>query len=183
MRYIHKYFALLAAIVAMTFATANAQSLSDGGTRQSIERQVEKKILRLPRYEVFDHIGYNVNGDTVTLYGKVLNAINKSDAEHSVKKIAGVCTVVNNIEVLPPSGFDDSIRQNLYYRIANWGSLSRYLWPVNPSVRLIVDRGQISLEGYVSRKGDYDAMNVLAHGVPGAFAVTNNLRVDSERAQ
>lgn len=183
MKNIHKFFALFLAITALSLATVNAQSFSDSGTKQSIGRQVEKKILRLPRYEVFDHIGYSVQGDTVTLYGKVLNAINKSDAEASVKRIPGITSVVNNIEVLPPSGFDDSIRTALYRRISNWGSLSRYLWTVNPSVRLIVDRGRVSLEGFVANKGDYDAMNVVAHGVPGAFEVTNNLKIDSEKSR
>jgi osmotically-inducible protein OsmY len=53
---------------------------------------------------------------------------------------------------------------------------------VNPSVRLIVDRGNVSLEGYVANRGDYNTMNVLAHGVPGVFSVTNNLVIDNDRA-
>jgi osmotically-inducible protein OsmY len=171
------------AVVAVTAAAASAQSFSDSGTKQSIERQVEKKILQLPRYEVFDHIGYTVQGDTVTLTGKVRNAINRSDAEAAVRRIPGVTNVVNNIEALPPSGFDDSIRTGLYRRISDWGGLSRYLWTVNPSVRLIVDRGHVSLEGFVANKGDYDAMYAVARGVPGTFEVTNNLRIDRERAQ
>jgi hyperosmotically inducible periplasmic protein len=183
MKNVYKYFALFAAIIAFSFATVNAQSFSDSGTKQSIERQVEKKILRLPRYEVFDHIGYSVDGDTVTLYGKVLNGVNKNDAAAAVRRIPGVGNVVNNIEILPPSPFDDSIRTSLYRKVANWGGLSRYLWPINPSVRLIVDGGRINLEGYVSRKGDLDAFYAVARTVPGAFTVTNNLKIDRERAQ
>lgn len=136
----------------------------------------------LPRYEVFDHIGYKVEGSTVTLYGKVINGINKSDARNRVAKIPGVSEVVDNIELLPPGRFDNVIRRNLYRSLANTGGLSRYLWPTNPSVRLVVDRGHITLEGFVANQGDYNTMNIIAKSVPGTFSVTNNLVINNERA-
>lgn len=178
MRSLKHFLILTLAVLFISFGSANAQSFS----QRSIEQQVNHKILKLPYYEVFDHISYQVNGDTVTLSGKVRNATNKKSAERSVKDIPGVARVVNNIEVLPVGGFDESIRHSLYRKLSNTGSLSRYLWTVNPSVRLIVDRGNISLEGYVANKGDYNTMNIVAHGVPGAFSVTNNLKIDSGRA-
>ncbi|MEO6334338.1 MAG: BON domain-containing protein, partial [Pyrinomonadaceae bacterium] len=113
--------------------------------------------------------------------GKVRNGVNKKDAERSVARIPGVNHVVNNIEVLPLGSFDDSIRVRLYQTLAGSGALSRYMWPNSPSVRLIVDGGNVSLEGYVSNRGDYNTMNILAHGVSGVFSVTNNLIIDKER--
>lgn len=181
MKIFRNFIALVLAVVAFSFVSVNAQ-VSVTGTAQSIERQVQKKILRLPYYEVFDYIGFNVNGDTVTLVGKVRNARNRKDAEAYVRDVPGVRNVVNNIEVLPLGSFDDSIRVNLYRTLAQSGGLSRYLWTVNPSVRLVVDRGNVSLEGYVANRGDYNTMNVLAHGVSGVFSVTNNLVIDNERA-
>ena len=180
MRLFRSFIALSLAIVALSFVSVNAQGLS--GSRP-IEEQVRKKILKLPRYEVFDSIGYRVNGSTVTLFGKVRNAVNKSDAERSVKKIPGVSQVVNEIEVLPLGGFDESIRARLYRDLSVTGGLSRYLWPTNPAVRLIVDRGHVSLEGFVANRGDYNTMNILAHGVSGVFSVTNNLKIDRDRSQ
>jgi osmotically-inducible protein OsmY len=64
----------------------------------------------------------------------------------------------------------------------NTGGLSRYLWPVNPSIRIIVDRGHITLEGYVSNQTDANLANIAASTTPGSFSVTNNLVVDKERA-
>jgi hyperosmotically inducible protein len=179
MKSLKSYIALGLAILSLSFASVNAQSSS----ARSIEDQVYKKILKLPRYEVFDHIAFKVDGGTVTLYGKVRNAINKSGAENSVERIPGVTNVVNNIEVLPLGSFDDSIRRNLYNQLSRTGALSRYLWTVNPSVRLIVDGGHISLEGYVANRGDYNMMNMVARGVPGAFSVANNLVINSERVR
>jgi len=170
------------AILAFSFTSVSAQSFTDAKTGRTIEQNVRRQILRMPRYEVFDHIGYKVDGSTVTLYGKVRNAINKSEAENRVEDIPGVTRVVNNIEILPVGSFDESIRRNLYVRLSNSGGLSRYLWTVNPSVRLIVDRGHVTLEGFVANEGDYNTMNIIARGVSGVFSVTNNLIVDRERA-
>ena len=183
MKVFRNFIVLSLAIISLSVISVSAQSLTASGSNRAIEDQVRKKILKLPRYEVFDSIGYRVNGDTVTLYGKVRNAINKSDAGRSVKKIAGVNRVINEIEVLPLGSFDDSIRVRLYQTLSRSGGLSRYLWPVNPSVRLIVDRGHVELEGFVASRGDYNTMNVLANGVSGVFRVKNNLVVDSERVR
>ena len=119
----------------------------------------------------------------VTLTGKVHNAINKNDAEGYVKRIPGVTRVINNIELLPIGGFDDSIRRDLYAAIHNWGGLSRYLWTVNPDVRLIVERGHVTLEGSVYNETDRNSMNIVARSVPNVFSVTNNLRVRSDDAR
>lgn len=174
--------ALAVAIIAFSFTAVSAQSFSDIKSGRTIEQNIQRQILRMPRYEVFDFIAFKVDGSTVTLYGKVRNGINKSDAKNRVKDIPGVTNVINNIEILPPGSFDDSIRRNLYRTLARSGGLSRYLWTVNPSVRLVVDRGHVTLEGFVANKGDYNSMNILANGVPGVFSVTNNLVIDNGRA-
>jgi osmotically-inducible protein OsmY len=184
MKLFGKFIVLGMAIMALSFVSVDAQNFSASGSNRAMEDQVRKKILMLPRSEVFDSIGYKVDGNTVTLYGKVRNAVNRGDAARSVKKIPGVTTVINNIEVLPVGSFDDSIRVRLYRALTRHGGLSRYFWPTtNPSVRLVVERGHVSLEGFVATRGDYNAMNVVAHGVSGAFSVTNNLIVDSERVR
>jgi hyperosmotically inducible periplasmic protein len=183
MRLFRNYSILGLAIIALSFVSINAQSFSSSGSNRAVEDKVRKSILKLPQYEVFDWITFRVNGDTVTLSGKVRNAINKSDAENRVERIPGVSRVVNEIEVLPLGSFDESARVRLYETLSRSGGLSRYLWTVNPSVRLIVDRGHVTLEGFVMNRGDYNAMNVLAKSVSGVFSVTNNLVIDSERVR
>ena len=169
------------ALISFSFVGINAQSISPASLE--IAKKVEKSIKKLPRYEVFDHIDFTVDGTVVTLTGKVRNAINKSDAEGYVKKIGGVTGVINNIEILPVGGFDERLRRDLYATLSNWGGLSRYLWTVNPDVRLIVERGHIILEGNVYNRGDYNQMNIVARSVPGSFSVTNNLTVGSTDAR
>lgn len=159
--------------VAFFAAGVNAQT-----PQTALERQVFKKINGLPFYGVFDHIAFQVDGTTVTLTGKVASLGTSRDAERAVKRIPGVDLVVNEIDNLPLSGFDDSIRRQVVRSFArDGGSLYRYIQEPNPSVRIIVENGRITLEGFVSNKGDSNLANVLANGVSGVFKVTNNLVV------
>lgn len=156
----------------------------DNLVNQAIERRVFKQILRLPYYGVFDYIGFQVDGGKVILNGKVARSRNRRDAEYAVKRIAGVDEVVNNIEVLPLSNFDDSIRIRLLRTyVRRGGGIFRYLQEPNPSVRLIVDRGHITLVGYVANRGDYNLMNILANGVTDVFSVKNNLIIEKEQVR
>jgi hypothetical protein len=180
MRIFGSYVSLLLAFFVFSAFEAGAQNTTTDQATTVIGQQVHKKILRLPYYEVFDHIGFSVDGDTVTLFGQVRNGVNKSDAEGNIKRIPGVSKVINKIEILPPSRFDDVVRRNLYASLSNTGGLSGYLWPVNPPVRLLVRNGHITLEGTVRNRGDYDTMNILANGIPGTFSVTNNLKIGSD---
>lgn len=178
MKLFSKKIVLLAAVLAVSFIGANAQSNSTDSRPLSV--QIEKKLANMPYYEVFDYISFDIQGSTVYLNGKVLNGMNKSMAENIVKDLSGVEKVVNNIEILPASGLDNSIRRELLRSVSTHG-LTRYVSSIRPSVRIIVDGGRISLEGYVANQSDSDLMNMLANGASGAFGVTNNLVVNKEK--
>ena len=145
-----------------------------------LARQVRHELVTLPYYGVFDNLAYNINGGTVTLYGQVVRPTTKSSAEKRVSKLAGVSRVVNNIKVLPLSGFDDNIRAATYRSLARTGGLYRYLQGANPSIHIVVDRGHVTLEGVVANGGDRTLANMAARSVSGTFGVTNNLRVEGE---
>ncbi len=183
MTYIKKLFVFTIAI--LSFSTINVQAQRYANDRnvspQSIERKVFKELISLNRYGVFDNLKYKVDGNIVTLFGKVVQPITKRDAERATQRIKGVGSVINNIEVLPLSSFDDSIRLQTLRTLSNdGGSLYRYFLGNNPSVRIIVDNGHVELEGYVANRGDYNLMNILANGVSGVFSVRNNLVVEKE---
>jgi hyperosmotically inducible protein len=145
-----------------------------------LAKRVRHELVMLPYYGVFDNLAYRINGGSVELFGQVVRPSTRSSAERVVKRIPGVTNVVNNIKVLPLSGFDDELRVATYRSIANMGGLHRYLRGVNPSLHIVVDRGHVTLEGVVSRKGDRDLAYMAARRVFGAFSVTNNLRLDGE---
>ncbi len=185
MKIFSSFITLIFAIFAFSFVDVNAQSFSGRGnvSVNSIERQVFKKIIGLPYYGVFDHIAFEVKGNTVILQGKVISLGTRKSAERAVKRIPGVQRVVNNIENLPLSSFDNSIRQRIVREFVNSAGLYPYIREPNPSVRIIVDGGRVALEGYVSNRGTANLMNILANGVPGVFKVENNLVIENNRAR
>lgn len=155
---------------------SNEQSLST----EQIYKKVRRELVTLPYYGVWDNLAYKIEGSTVTLYGQVVRPSTRTDAERRVKRIKGIEHVVNNIEVLPLSSFDNSLRVRTYRALVRMGGLYRYMMGANPSIHIIVNRGQVSLEGVVSNKGDKQLAYMAARGVSGAFSVTNNLRIEGQ---
>jgi hyperosmotically inducible periplasmic protein len=114
----------------------------------------------------------------VTLYGQVVRPSTRKDAERRVAKIEGVERVINRIEVLPLSPFDDRIRVRALRTIARLGGLSRYFQGVNPAIHIIVNRGHVTLEGVVSNRTDSQLAYIAVRQVPEVFSVTNNLLIE-----
>ena len=183
---LNRVFALFAAVVlASSVAVAvPADQMSERAAFEQLAKKVRKELVTLPWYGVFDNLAYEINGSTVTLSGQVVQPSTRKDAERRVRRLKGVERVVNNIEVLPLSGFDDTIRANTYRALFGWNSpLFRYGRGVNPSIHIVVNNGHVTLEGVVANEGDRRLAYLLANGVPGVFSVTNNLRNENARAR
>lgn len=156
-----------------------SQNQNEPKTEKQIVREVHHVLVMLPYYSVFDNLAYKVEGDSVTLEGQVVRPTLKSDAGAVVKSVAGVSTVVNNIEVLPLSPMDDQLRRALYRSIYGDAVLSRYGYAAVPSIHIIVKNGNVTLEGVVDNESDKNMANLRASQVPNVFSVKNNLRVVS----
>jgi hyperosmotically inducible protein len=142
-----------------------------------IERQVHKELVTLPFYSVFDNFQFQVEGDTVTLLGHVTRPTLKKGAERAVMQIEGVAQVDNQIMVLPVSSNDDRIRTATFRAIYYHPMLTRYAIQAIPPIHIIVENGDVTLEGAVGSEGEKNAAGIQASGVAGSFSITNNLRV------
>jgi hyperosmotically inducible protein len=145
--------------------------------REKLIKEVRHQLVMLPYYSVFDNLAYKVEGDKVTLFGQVTRPSLKSDAEAAVKSIEGVASVVNNIEVLPVSPMDDQTRSAVYRAIYGDAALSRYAIQAVPPIHIIVNNGNVTLEGAVGSESDRNLANLRASQVPNVFSVKNNLIV------
>ena len=174
----NKILALAVAFFIATSAALAATSPKNNDAQYGTEREIRKELVKLPYYGVFDNLAFKLDGDTVTLFGQVVRPSTRKDAERRVAKIEGVERVINRIEVLPLSSFDDSIRVRTYRAVFRSGGLYRYAQGTNPSVHIIVKNGHVTLEGVVANEGDRNLANIAARGVSGVFSVTNNLRVE-----
>src|SRR4029079_1627800 len=102
------------------------------------------------------------------------------DAESAIKHIEGVGQVESQIEVLPLSNFDDQIRVRTARAIYGYPALSRYALGTHPPIHIVVKNGNVTLAGVVANSMDRDLAFLRANGIPGAFSVTNELRVDGK---
>jgi hyperosmotically inducible periplasmic protein len=146
--------------------------------RERLEREVRHELVMLPYYSVFDNLAFKVDGDRVELLGQVSRPTLKPDAERVVKRIEGVESVTNNIEVLPTSPNDDRIRRAVYRAIYGNSALQLYSVRSVPPIHIIVKNGRVTLEGVVAKEMDKNIANIQANSVSGVFSVTNNLRVE-----
>ena len=171
-----------------------------------IVQQVRSKLLGLPNYGVFDALHFAIKGRTVVLEGYASRPVLKSDAENTVKRIEGVQTVENQIQVLPLSPNDDGIRSSVYRRIYSQPALQKYAgsrmgFGRFPSVarmaggitqdpptgyhaiHIIVNNGNVILMGAVNSEGDATMAGMQANMAPGAFSVDNDLVVAGKPAK
>ena len=72
---------------------------------------------------------------------------------------------------------DDQLRRALYRSIYGFPVLEKYAMGVHKPIRIIVNNGNVTLEGVVDNQADKDAAGIRARTVPNVFNVTNNLRV------
>ena len=160
-------------------STQNAPLSQKGIDR--IVKEVHHELVMLPFYGVFDNLAYKVSPDgTVTLLGQVSRPTLKSDAENVVKRIEGVERVDNQLKVLPVSPNDDRIRRAVYRAIYGNEVLSQYALRAVPPIHIVVENGNVTLEGVVARQMDKQIAEMQAKSVPGVFSVTDNLRVEEE---
>jgi hyperosmotically inducible protein len=177
---------LMAAVLALPVGLAAADKkghldpyVQGPADEAGLTQEVRHRLVMLPRFGVFDDIGFNVAaGGTVTLEGQVAQPILKDDAGNVVRRIEGVTNVVNNIEVLPLSPNDDRIRRDVFRAIYGDSSLGmKYGYSALPSIHIIVKNGNVRLEGVVDNEFDRTIAGTRANGVPGAFKVVNDLKI------
>lgn len=165
-----------------------------------VAREVRKQIVTVPQYGVFDSIHFALRGNTVILRGEASRPILKSAVENAVKRIEGVQSVDNEIQVLPLSPNDDRIRAAVYASIYRYSMLQRYTSnrggprggrsvaraaggitndpPIGyHAIHIIVKNGNVTLTGVVDSDADLAIAEMRANSVPGVFSVDNDLQV------
>jgi hyperosmotically inducible protein len=157
------------------YAPLNVSNLSTFG-ENLIESEVHRELLELPFFGVFDHLAFAADGGTVVLHGQVLNPRLKGDAETVVANLAGVGRVVNMITFLPDSPADNRIRLAVFGAIYGHPSMSIYRTVGGGgAIHIVVQGGNVSLEGQVGSKADARKAAELARALPGVTGVTNHL--------
>jgi len=163
------------ALVMLVGSTAFAQERKDLQVFQDISDQVN----RYTRFTIFDNIEASVNQGRVELSGWVTMPFKKDDIERRVRKVDGVTSLSNRIEVLPVSQFDDELRFRIARAIYGNSSFWHYAAMANPPIHIVVNRGRVTLTGVVQSNVERMLARSLATGF-GSFEVKNELKTDEE---
>ena len=182
---------LFAALVPLPARASGAPSFPDSrqnasraqrqyDTEVALVKEVRHVLVMQPFYTVFDNLEFKVNGEEVTLMGQVVNPALKPDAGASVKKIEGVTSVKNEIQVLPPAPGDNRIRLAMYRAIYYAPGFEKYRIQAVPPIHIIVDLGHVTLVGVVANQMDKTVAITRANSVPGTVGkITDHLRVEN----
>jgi hyperosmotically inducible protein len=153
------------------------ETVPDGQLQQKLAKKLAYD--RVGYYDnTFNYLALDVKDGVVTLNGDTVSDVAKDSALAILTRTPGVKDVVNDVTVLPVSGFDDSIRARTARAIYRDSVLGRYASdPVHP-IRIVVDNGHVTLYGTVQSAMDKTIAGMRASSVPGAFSVENKLVVD-----
>jgi len=130
----------------------------------------------------FNAITVNVKHGVVTLGGDAATYPAANDAVALATNMAGVKEVVNEINVLPTSIFDDNLRVRTYRAIYRDPVLSKYAMDPQRPIRIIVNGGHIGLFGEVDSQMDKTIAYMRASQVFGGFSVENHLTLPNQTA-
>ncbi len=192
---------LLTLAAPRSFSQGSQAKQQDSTPVLRMAEAIRKQLVTLPQYSVFDDLHFAIKGSTVILRGEASRPTLKSAAENVVKKVEGVQTVENEIEILPLSPNDDRIRAAVYYNIYSHPAMLRYTANRGPqflsltrrtmgitqdppigwhAIHIIVKNGNVTLKGAVLNSGDAAIAGMRANTTPGVFSVDNDLVVANQ---
>jgi osmotically-inducible protein OsmY len=149
-------------------------------TDADLEKDVRKAILRSPNYGVFDSVGVTIEDGVVLIQGSVRMGYRKNDIVDRVAKVEGLRGLTDEIQVQSVSQFDDRLRGQLFRQIYGSDRFVHFTNLANPPVRIVVDRGHVTLTGYVPTRVDQALLGHIARST-SAFKVENLVQVDGEQ--
>ena len=126
---------------------------------------------------VFNSLTLSVENGSVTVGGNVRDYPDRDSALAILATSPGVKDVVDEIDVAPPSFFDDNLRIRLAVAIYGHSSLQKYAIDPQAPIRIVVDNGNVELAGVVLNNADRQVAYMQANSVPGVFSVKNNLTI------
>ena len=157
--------------------TVAGETVPDAQLQQKLAKQLAYD--RVGYYDnAFNYVAVSVKDGVVTISGDTVWDVPRDSALAIVARTPGVKDVVNDLKVLPVSGFDDSIRARTARAIYFDSVLGRYASDPADPIRIVVDSGHVTLYGTVQSAMDKTIAGMRANSVPGAFSVENKLVVD-----
>ena len=171
--------AVLTSLVVSLFVAGAAFAQTPERKDLQVFNDIANQVNRYTQLTIFDSIGASVDDGRVVLTGWVTMPYKRDALERRVRKVEGVTTIDNKIGVLPVSQFDDDLRFRIARAIYGHSLFWNYANMANPPIRIVVNRGRVTLEGVVQSNVERMLARSLASGF-NAFEVKNSLKTDAE---
>jgi osmotically-inducible protein OsmY len=169
------------AVMLAGLALCAQSALAMDGPRKDLQilNDVSNAVTRYTQFTIFDDVSANITNGVVTLTGKVTMPYKRSDIAKRVEKVNGVTSVIDKLDVLPVSMFDDQLRHRIARAIYGNSNFWNLAASANPPIHIVVDHGHVTLTGVVQSDVDRMLARSLATGF-GEFSVKNELKTSAE---
>jgi hyperosmotically inducible protein len=147
-------------------------------TPRQIGEQARKDIVTYYAYTIFDNITLEVQGDRLIVDGQVTQPYKKQDLGNFLAHVKGVAEFGNNLEVLPISQYDDSLRLAIARAIYKDPFFIHYAGQALPPIHIVVKNGNVTLEGVVANQLDRTKAEADARLAATYFSLTDNLQIE-----
>ena len=169
----------ISAAVLMLALVAGSAAGQTARKEHRVLNDIVNRVNGYAQFTIFDDINASMDNGVVTLTGKVTMGYKRNDIESRVASVSGVTQVINKIDVLPASIYDDELRYRIARAIYTNPSFWMYASMARPPIHIIVERGHVKLTGVVNSNVDRVLARSLAASF-GAFSVVNELKTDAE---
>ncbi len=149
-------------------------SVNDAG----ILEQARHEMMMYFGYTIFDNVELAAHNGTLVVAGQVTQPFKKIDMGRILQRVKGVAVLQNNLEVLPLSNFDDRLRLQVARAIYSDPNFVNYANQARPPIHIIVDNGNVTLEGVVANSFDKTKANMDALHAGLSFSVVDHLQVE-----
>ena len=149
----------------------------DAGDAQILE-QARHQVVMYFAYGIFDNVNLEAHNGTLSVNGQVTLPFKKADLGNILERVRGVAELHNNLKVLPVSNFDDRLRMQVARAIYRDPYFLRYADQALPPIHIIVDNGNVTLEGVVASTMDRTKAEMAARMAGLSFAIVNNLQIE-----
>jgi hyperosmotically inducible protein len=145
---------------------------------RTVGEAIADRIRRYVFFSIFDDVDVEVAGGVATLMGSVTMPYKAQAIVKLASRVDGVQQVVDELDVLPLSDFDDQIRYAAALRIYNDPLFWNYAVQVNPPIHIVVRNGRVTLTGVVVSEVERRKAEVIAREIFGVLSVDNKLRLN-----
>lgn len=162
--------------VAGVHDVANDIQVKVPGRGSPTDTEIAHAVRHALKWSVFvpeTQITSTVSDGHASLEGRVDYLTQREDAERAVRDLAGVTSVINNIEVVPPRFVSTAD-----VRSAIADALVRRVERELERVHLDVRDGRVTLSGSVHTWAEHQAAIGAARGTPGVRSIEDHLRVE-----